>query len=187
MLNAARDQNAGSRRLAAGAGWIGAGWIGAILIATLGCAAPREAVETAPPSAPERSLETDPTRVTLEQRRAQPVRGFGGDVVLRIRDITGGQTILSVHGRDASRFVDPVSVELGDVVSFSLGSDRYYVQLVELKNFLFGGDFAVFTVGTHRPQPLPKEPVGESRSSRRSDGVAMEVGSSRSRLATPRL
>lgn len=139
-----------------GRGWTLLVALVALVFATVaaGCAAVPPVVSPADPAP---RLTEDPARITLEQRHTHAVRGFGTDLILRIRDITGGQTLLTVYGSASGRIVDPVSVRLGDVVSFSYGEDRYHIQLVELKNFLFGGDFAVFTIGTAEPSPIETE------------------------------
>jgi hypothetical protein len=87
---------------------------------------------------------TTPSKITLVQRQRAELTGTSGTVFVQIGDITGGQTLLTVSELGDGVLLPTVSVQEGDVQTFSTGGRTFELELVELRNFLTGDDFAVF-------------------------------------------
>lgn len=89
---------------------------------------------------------TAPSRVTVVQRKSQVLPGSDGTITAHIGDITGGQVLLTVDDINGQQLVPTTSMREGDVLHFTVGTATFDIELVELKNFLTGDDFAVFEV-----------------------------------------
>ena len=96
-------------------------------------------------------LPSDPVRLTIVQRQAKAIPGSRGTIKVKLEDITGRQVLLSVRGALGQPILDTVSVRKGDVVDFELGGQRYYLKVIELKNFITGDDFGVFELSSSPP------------------------------------
>ena len=101
--------------------------------------------------APRLELPADRVHITLLQRTAKALPGSKGTVKLKIGDITDGQVLLSIHGPRDTTIVDTCSVSPGKVVPFEVGGTKYYLRVVDLRNFAIGDDFGVFEVSTATP------------------------------------
>src|SRR5687768_5678685 len=96
-------------------------------------------------------LPEDPLRLTIKQRETLPIPGLHKAIRIHLDDITAGQALVEVNTIDDRELVRRRSLKQGEVVSFELGGKRYYVHVVELKNFLIGDDYGVFDVSTTPP------------------------------------
>lgn len=85
-----------------------------------------------------------PYTFTVIQRRSLYLPGFDGKVRLTIGDITAGQVIITVSGKDGEAIVTRRSLRAGDVIVFSVGQRRYKLRLRKLTNYLIGSDKAQF-------------------------------------------
>lgn len=137
-----------------------------------GCATPRDTLptESSEPKSicepqqqktrPEKirlTLPKDPLRMTVVQRRSKIIPGSNGKIYLHIDDITGGQVLLEIWAHFNVPVVDTVSVKPGDVLDFEVGAQKYYLSVVELRNFLTGDDFGVFEISSERPTVKKQE------------------------------
>ncbi len=86
---------------------------------------------------------------TIVQRHTQTVPGSDGYLLLRIGDITGGQTLLTLRSAAGRELVQRKSVQQGDSVRFRLGKNEYELTLKKLVNFLVGDDYAQFVVAPY--------------------------------------
>jgi hypothetical protein len=91
-------------------------------------------------------LPTAPSQITIIQRTTKPLPGTNGTILARIGDITGGQVLLKLEDSRHNPILDTVSVHEGDVRTFTVGTASFDFELTQLKNFLVGEDFAVFTI-----------------------------------------
>jgi hypothetical protein len=121
-----------------------------------------------------------PSRVTIVQRKSQPLPGTNGSIVARIGDITGGQVLLTIDDAGGQPLVNTLPMREGDSTQFTVGAAKFEIELVELKNFLTGDDFAVFALrqaGTALSE--------EEKIKRLIDAVAREPGMSFIRNGQP--
>jgi hypothetical protein len=84
--------------------------------------------------------------MTLKQRSTKDVPGSNGTVRLTIDDITRGQVMVSVAGKEGGVLLATTSLKPGGSVTFMLGQDAYLLKLKELNNALMGQDFGTFIV-----------------------------------------
>jgi hypothetical protein len=92
-------------------------------------------------------LPKDVVQLTIRQRRTKFIPG-SENRGLRIDDITGGQVVISVHDDQGNTLLDDVSCKPGDIRSFQVGEQTYFVHLKELQNFLVGDDLAILELAT---------------------------------------
>ena len=114
---------------------------------------------------------TQPSRVTIVQRTKRPLPGTNGTITAHVGDITGGQTLLTIHGARGNALVPTTSMREGDVQQFTVGTATFDIELVELKNFLTGDDLAVFEVRAAGAALSEEEKI-----KRLIDAVASEPG-----------
>ena len=95
---------------------------------------------------------TTPLVVAIGQRHSAPVPGTGGEYLIRIGDITGGQVMFSMERRSGVVLLEPRSVREGQVVSFDLGGRPCYVRVVRFVNYLVGDDYGEFEVSSNPPK-----------------------------------
>ncbi len=96
-------------------------------------------------------LDEDPARRTILQRSLDELPGSDGRYFIRLGDITADQILLSIEPKHGRPLVHRRSVMVNDVVPFELGGRRYFLFVVQLRNFLSGDDFAVVDVSTSAP------------------------------------
>ncbi len=153
----------------------------ALCVGLGGCATPN----TEPPAL---KLPSDPYEMTVIQRRAKTIAGSGDKISLHLHDITAGQVLIEVReyeeevnldnvlatpymvhveGQSAPKYetlVDTVSVATGDVVEFEAGGGKFFLHVLELRNFIVGDDFGIFEISTKRPKPRESPAEEKSRS-----------------------
>lgn len=93
-------------------------------------------------------LPTDPTQITIAQRTADPVPGSRDLIHLDIGDVTGGQVLTTLTLDDHDPLVPRRSMEVGDIVEFTVDGRRLSLGLARLINRLLSEDHAVFYIGT---------------------------------------
>jgi tetratricopeptide (TPR) repeat protein len=103
------------------------------------------------------ALPEDPLQLTIVQRTSEIIPGSNPALSVRIDDVTGGQVLVEVLSDSELPLVNRISMRPGDAVRFPAGGRSYYLTLIRLNNFLFGGDFAVFEVSARRPSAERKE------------------------------
>ncbi len=89
--------------------------------------------------------------VTVTQRTSKELPGSKGYIRVTVGDITGGQALVEVRGRDGSVFVEERSLAVGEEAGFRLGEEEYRLKAEKLVNFLIGDDFAVLVVSAGAP------------------------------------
>lgn len=116
-------------------------------VVTVRIAAPAT-IATAPP--------TTPSRFTIPQRQSQPLAGTNGTILAHIGDITGGQVLLTISDATGAQILSTVSMKEGDIQTMVICGTSFEVELIQLRNFLVGDDFAVFEIrksGTAMSEP----------------------------------
>ena len=96
-------------------------------------------------------LPEEPIRLTIVQRHYKSVPGYDGDLQIGIRDITGGQVLLTIRDGNYWTIVDTRSVIGGDVIEFDYKDQKLYLTVIELRNVLIGHDFGVFELSSAPP------------------------------------
>lgn len=103
--------------------------------------------KTAPPvSSGTSKLKVLPVEMTVKQRTTTSVPGSGGAVQLTADDITRGQVMVSVSGKDGGVLLGQTSLERGKAAVFKVDGESYTLTLKTLSNAIIGEDFATFTV-----------------------------------------
>lgn len=95
---------------------------------------------------PQLDFPWDRITLTIQQRSSKPIPGSYGNIYIHLADITSGQVLLHIGGKDGSTITETVSVREGQAVSFPLGEARYVVTLDKLVNLLIGTDYATISV-----------------------------------------
>ncbi len=95
---------------------------------------------------PQLDFPWDRLTLTIQQRSSKPMPGSYGNIYIHLADITSGQVLLHIGGKDGSTITATVSVREGQAVPFTLGEARYVVTLDKLVNLLIGTDYATITV-----------------------------------------
>jgi len=113
-------------------------------------------------SPPTLVLPQEKVQLTIKQRRSKPIPGSDDRILLRIDDITGGQVLISVRDDRGEVLLDDVSVDEGDVVSFKVSEESYFVRVAQLKNFLTGEDIAVLEIASNAEVLRPAEEAENS-------------------------
>jgi len=106
-------------------------------------------------AAPVLNLPEDPLRMTVIQRRAEEIPGSDNRVLLCLGDVTGGQVLVSIADRGGKPYLRTRSLATGDTVPFDIDGRRYYLSVMELRNFPTGDDFGVFEISSRRPRRTP--------------------------------
>lgn len=65
--------------------------------------------------------------------------------------------MLSIRDRDDHVVVDGRSVTRGDVVAFTMGATRHYLQVMELRTNLMDAELAILRISTMKPGLLPPD------------------------------
>jgi len=103
------------------------------------------------PVKPVLALPRDPLQLTIVQRQTKAIQGSDETIAVHVGDVTGGQVLVEVLPPSGPTLVDTISMKPGDVVKFQVAEKVYHLTLVELQNFLFGDDVAMFEVSTNPP------------------------------------
>jgi hypothetical protein len=143
---------------------ISVGFVVALLL-VFGC--PKKQDAPAPSQQPVQNTPTLtglPVEMTVMQRTTTAVPESGALVSVTIDDITRGQAMISLVGKNGDVLLGPTSLEEGKSAAFELGAKSYYILLKDLDNELVGDDSAtlVFT------ESLPTESTSTEDA---SDGV----------------
>ena len=96
-------------------------------------------------------LPKDPLTLTVVQRQTKEVPGSDGKVFLKIHDITGGQALVEVVNAEGDPYLNTISVNPCNTVSFTIKKQQYYLFVKELRNFPISEDFGVFQISTTCP------------------------------------
>lgn len=97
-------------------------------------------------------LPEDPLRLTVVQRRAAVIPGSRDRVLLWVGDVTEGQVLVAVCDHRGKPYLRTRSVREGDTAVFRIDGNRYYLSVVELRNFVVGDDFGVFEISSEPPR-----------------------------------
>jgi hypothetical protein len=98
-------------------------------------------------------LSPDATQMTISQRSSADVPGLRGLANIALKDITDGQVLVSVQDASGADIVSPTSVREGDVLSFKVRSQTFYLRLTRLVNNLVGDDFGTVEISAKPPNP----------------------------------
>ncbi len=118
------------------------GFVVAVLL-VLGC--PKKQDSPAPlqqPPATAPMLVDLPIEMTVKQRTTTAVPGSDEALRITIDDVTRGQVMVSLAGKDGNVVLGPTSLAEGKSAKFKLGEKSYSVTLSELDNELVGEDSA---------------------------------------------
>jgi hypothetical protein len=115
-----------------------------VLVVSAGCDSGRSSRQPAQQKVPK--LSGLPADVTVSQRSTTVVPGSDGLLRVTIDDITRGQVMTSLAGKDGGVVLAATSLAAGDKAAFRLGEQTYELTLKELNNALVGDDFAIFTI-----------------------------------------
>ena len=107
-----------------------------------GAGSPAPAATASPPA----TIPGLPVSLRVTQRSTTTVPGAMDELSLTIDDITRGQVMVSLIGKDSEPLYGPVSMKDGDEASFRFGETDYRLRLAELENSLVGDDFATFEI-----------------------------------------
>ena len=120
-------------------------------------------------------LPADPLEMTILQRQERAIPGSSKRVLIRLGDVTGGQVLLTIHTNHNTVLLDTQSVKPGDVVPFNVGEQRFFLSVINLRNFITGEDFGVFELSATRPvPPEPAPPNAADRDTRQPPAEAPE-------------
>jgi hypothetical protein len=114
------------------------------------------------------ALNPDPLRLTVAQRSSQAIPGLQGLAHVQLHDITRGQVMISIHDEAKRQILAPVSSEAGDVLSFEIKGQTFFVHVRHLDNQLLGDDRATLEISTAdrwsaaSATPKPKLQLGET-------------------------
>jgi hypothetical protein len=104
---------------------------------------------SAPPVAtvpPKPTIKLPSSTLTVKQRSTTPVTGSANELSLTIDDITHGQVMASLIGKDGQPLLGPVSLKVDQSTPFRFYDTNYTLKLVELNNAVIGEDFASFSI-----------------------------------------
>jgi hypothetical protein len=121
---------------------ISVGFVVAVLL-VLGCPKKQETPAPLQQHTPTAPVLTDlPIEMTVKQRTTTPVPGSDQALSVTIADVTRGQVMVSLAGKDGNVVLGPTSLAEGKSAKFKLGEKPYSVTLSELDNELVGEDSA---------------------------------------------
>jgi hypothetical protein len=109
----------------------------------LGCSSASRQAATVPATKP--AVAKVPVSMTMKQRSNEVIPGSDG-IRLTVDDVTRGQVIVSVAGKDGSTLLSRMSMQPGVAATLKIGSESYTLTLQELNNSLVGEDFATFVI-----------------------------------------
>jgi hypothetical protein len=121
---------------------ISVGFVAAVLL-VLGCPKKQDSPAPLQQSAPPGPVLADlPIEMTVKQRTTMAVPGSDEALSVTIDDVTRGQVMVSLAGKDGNVVLAPTSLAEGKSAKFKLGDKSYSVTLSELDNELVGEDAA---------------------------------------------
>jgi hypothetical protein len=130
---------------------ISVGFVVAVLL-VLGCPKKQDSPAPLQPPAPPGPVLADlPIEMTVKQRTTTAVPGADGALSVTIDDITRGQAMISLAGRDGVVVLGPTSLAEGRSAVFKLADTSYSVTLKELDNELVGDDSATLLFSKRLP------------------------------------
>jgi hypothetical protein len=136
-----------------------AGAIGFVILSLIAQqAAARESGESAAKLAVDR-----PVSLTLTQKQAQAIPGSEESLTLRIGDITGRMTLVSIRDRSSKVVLRETPIGVDEEVTFEVGSGKFGLTLSKVDDKLIGRDAGTFIIRNlkvaeaepaKRPEPL---------------------------------
>ena len=93
-------------------------------------------------SGPPKEITGLPLTMTIKQRSTAQVPGADGVLSITVDDITRGQAMITILGRDGAAIAGPLSMKLGDALPLEFGVVKYTVRVNALNNSLLAEDFA---------------------------------------------
>lgn len=107
--------------------------------------------------------DTFPTTITIKQRCSEKLAAFKDRIAIGLGDITAEQVPVQVEDLKATRSLhDPVSLKKFDKISFDFQGTKYFVQVVEMRNFLLGSDDNADILVTDNEKDLRTPPAKDS-------------------------
>jgi len=92
------------------------------------------------------SIANLPVSITVKQRSTSPVPGTNEELKLTVEDITRGQVMVSLAGKDGNVVLAVRSLKPSESATFRFGDQKYSLSLTELNNAVIGEDFATFMI-----------------------------------------
>jgi hypothetical protein len=151
---------------------ISVGFVVAVLL-VLGCPKKQETpapLQQPPPTAPR--LVDPPIEMTVKQRTTTSVPGSDQALSITIDDVTRGQVMISLAGKDGNVVLGPTSLAEGQSAKFKLGEKPYSVTLSELDNELVGEDTARLVFSDTLPADASLTDDSASRDASTDDAVS---------------
>jgi hypothetical protein len=108
-----------------------------------------------PAQAPAPTLPGLPVDFTVKQRSTTAVPGSEEALHLTIGDITRGQTMVTLAGKDEAVLLSTRSMKWGAAAEFKFGGETLTLTLREFHDALIDEDFAAFTLSRGPAQPTP--------------------------------
>lgn len=105
-----------------------------------GCSTEPAAVPSGP------ALRGLPVEMAVWQRSTTIVPGSDGALRLTVDDITHGQVMITLLGRDGETVLGATSLAAGGTAEFRLGGVLHTLTLKSLRNVLIGNDSATFVI-----------------------------------------
>ena len=87
-----------------------------------------------------------PIDIEVSQRSSKPLPGSESKVLLMIDDVTRGQVVVEIAREDGSAILDSKSLRENEKAEFSIGDEKYQIEVTPLANKLIGDDKAVFRI-----------------------------------------
>jgi hypothetical protein len=91
---------------------------------------------------PPKEITDLPLTMTIKQRSTSQVPGADGVLSITIDDITRGQAMITILGRDRDAIAGPLTMKVGDALPLDFGGEKYTVRVNALNNSLVAEDFA---------------------------------------------
>ena len=109
------------------------------------------------------ALPTEPLELAIKQRQSKIIPGSSERIRISIDDITAQQVLVSIHDREGNTILDDVSLNEAEIVGFKVNDKQFFVRIKELKNVLFGTDFATLELVSDKSKfpPIVKEEVDD--------------------------
>ncbi|HWB07415.1 MAG TPA: DUF5329 family protein [Verrucomicrobiales bacterium] len=111
-----------------------------------GCSKKPSSATSAAAAATSPPLASVPVEFTAKQRSTTAVPGSGDVLQLTIDDITRGQTVVSMAGKNEEVILARRSMHKEGSVHFKFGGEALTLTLKDLNNALIGEDFASFAI-----------------------------------------
>jgi hypothetical protein len=109
------------------------------------------------PPTPAMILTGLPIEMTVKQRTTTAVPRSNEAVRLTVDDVTRGQVMASLAGKDGAVLLGPTSLIEGRTVPFKLGDVTYYLTLTNFDNEMVGDDSATFMITDAPPSTEPPQ------------------------------